>query len=127
MTPVISLNRHLQLLWKEKAVFAMELHSPLPSTPLNGVSPRGKWSFAPEFEVEGEPELEVRKKLVYLDESPESDSPDEKQWNSTSGYFSQSAIDSSGFSIDHESPTNLFDENSPPLKTEVLPINIARS
>lgn len=97
----------------------MESPSPVPSTPLNGVAPRGKWLFqpcSPEFEGEGS----VRKKLFDLEgqDTAADASHNEQQWSSSSEYFSQSVNDASCSSV--ESHTDLFGENSPPMKSEVV-------
>lgn len=74
--------------------------SPMPSTPMSGVSLRGKWTF------DGTPEDGVRKKLFEL-EVAAADDNELNQWSSSSEYFSQSANDVSCLS-----DTNLFDESS---------------
>ena len=79
----------------------MESPSPVPSTPINGLSLQGKWllrscEFTPEEES-------VRKKL--FDPEPEEVEEEDKaavataldahQWSSSSEYFSQSVNDAS--------------------------------
>ena len=86
----------------------MDSSSPVPSTPINGVSLQGKWSFP------CTPDDCVRKKLFEQEPAVEDEDNNDselKRWSSSSEYFSQSNIDASCLS--GESPTNLFDENSP--------------
>lgn len=77
---------------------AVESPSPVPSTPLDGVSLRGKWTFPEESSL-----TVVRKKLFEL-EAAEANESDQK--SPSSEYFSMSVNDASYTS--GESPTNLF-------------------
>lgn len=88
----------------------MESPSPLPSTPINGLSLQGKWTFQ-----STNSEDRVRKKLFNKLEAAAAD--DDTEWSSSSEYFSQSVNDASFLSGD--SHTNLFPEKSPQLGAEV--------
>lgn len=96
----------------ESGIDWMDSPSPLPSTPLSGVSLQGKWTFR-----SCTPEDCVRKKLFDQQEAAaveEKDSSELNHWSSSSEYFSQSINDASCLSgLSGESHTNLFDENSP--------------
>ena len=75
-------------------------YSPVPGTPVSGISLRRKWKF----------ELlavtpDVRKKLFDVEDD------EQLQWSSSSGYFSRSLNDASG--VSETSQTDLFDDNSP--------------
>lgn len=85
---------------------------PLPSTPLSGVAPRGKWLFQ-SCSPGSEDEVDVRKKLFDLEgqDAAADESHGERRWSSSSEYFSQSMNNDTSCL----SNTNLFDENSPPL------------
>lgn len=76
--------------------------SPVPSTPVSGVSLRSKWKFQ---SLAITPE-DVRKKLFDIEDENE-----QVHWSSSSEYFSQSFNDASGLS--GISQTNMFDECSP--------------
>lgn len=84
--------------------FSMESPSPLLSTPLTGVSLRGKWTFHP---CTPGVDYGVRKKLFDLEGQEDAALADENQWSSSSEYFSQSIND---LSASGESHSNLFDD-----------------
>ncbi len=91
----------------------MDSPSPIPSTPLSGVSLQGKWTFR-----SCTPEDCVRKKLFDQEAAAVEEKDSElNHWSSSSEYFSQSINDASCLS--GESHTNLFDENSPPQAQQV--------
>lgn len=77
----------------------MESPSPVPSTPISGLSLQGKWSF------KLTPEESVRKKLFELDAAATADDGELHQWSSSSEYFSQSANDPSCLSDESQYPS----------------------